>query len=105
MPTGNQSDREYKIVCVQHGVLADKPKDWIAADLVAREHEEQSSGCECEVFDPDDDEFEQASSIVEDEPDDEDEFECPHDDCFQTFPSEAAMHGHRAVHGDRREKA
>jgi hypothetical protein len=106
MPTNQESDRRYKIVCVQHGVLSDKPKDWIAADLVAGEHEEQSAGCECQIFHPEDDEFEQASSIVENAPDDGGgEVECRHNDCSETFPSEASMFGHLATHGDRRGEA
>lgn len=105
MPTRNESNREYKIVCVQHGVLSDKPKDWIAADLVAGEHEEQSDGCECEIFAPGDGDFETAGSIAEDEPGDSDDVECRRDDCYETFPTEAAMHGHLATHGDGRGSA
>lgn len=96
-------DPRYKIVCVQHGVLSDRPKDWIAADLVKREHQEQCPG-DCEVFEPGSDEFESAAALEDDG--DQEEIECRREDCFETFGSEAAMFGHLATHADRRgEKA
>lgn len=104
MPTGNDSNRRYKIVCESHGLIEDNAKDRIAADLVRREHQEDCP-VGCEIFEPGDDEFDRASELVQEDVDD-DAVECRRDHCHETFATEAQMFGHMATHADRRgEKA